>query len=519
MNFTGLPHSSSATPHSRKPNLPSLALYSQRRKYYVPPQTPRSQWKLFDDGKLAFVSSGGGHYWRSRVEVSARKLSAGLWKLWFAEVSFGTGGLVCGPSDMVESQLESTLLNHKSSMEREAKRDPRCSGVSNEVYQFYGHTKLSEDQSDACRFAASALQAELVRARSRIRELEAEKRSSKKKVGHLLRKLEEERISWQSRGRTRNRTVVDGLKDELVRHRKSYQMMEILNAKLVNEVANAKLSAKQIVQKYEEEKRVRELTVEVCNELVKLIGEHKAQVEALKKESRRIREEVEEERQMLKMAEILREEQIQMKLVDAKLAFEDRYSQMNKLINDLQTFLRSRGSTPDANPKALRKAKSIQHAVKSMNIQDIKEFSNVPTKPENMYSNHSDQRKGEADEGGIASSSKIHTSPNNIASLNTETECVETAEQRSEICWPSAEQSKKNARPSNDESSGIMVEECNGNGAVSSDVAAQRRATQDSPNPHIARGMKGRVGVERPRATHKHKRKLLLGKSQLRHIF
>ncbi|XP_041023207.1 uncharacterized protein LOC121264194 isoform X2 [Juglans microcarpa x Juglans regia] len=415
MNFTDVPHSSSATPHRRKPNRPSLALYSLRRKY-VPPQTPCSQWKFFDDGKLAFVSSGGGNFWRSRVEVSARKLSAGLWKFWFAEVSSGTGGLECGQCDMVGSQ------------------------------------------------------AELVRARSRIRELEAEERSSKKKVGHLLRKLEEERISWQSREQTRNRTVVDGLKDELLRHRKSYRMMEILNSKLVNEVANAKLSAKQIVQKYEEEKRVGELMVEVCNELVKLIGEHKAQVEELKKESRKIREEVEEERQMLKMAEILREEQIQMKLVDAKLAFEDRYSQMNKLINDVQTFLRSTGSTTDAKPKALRKAKSIQHAVKSMNIQDIKEFSNVPTKPEKMYSNHSDLREGEADEGGIASSSKIHiSSPNNIASVNTETECVETTEQRSmnteirEICWPSAEQSKKNARLSNDESSGrIMVEECNG---------------------------------------------------------
>ncbi|KAF5474790.1 hypothetical protein F2P56_006654 [Juglans regia] len=470
MNFTGVPHSSSATPHRRKPNRPSLALYSLRRKD-VPPQTPLSQWKFFDEGKLAFVSSGGGNFWRSRVEVSARKLSAGLWKFWFAEVSSGTGGLVCGPCDVVGSQLESTSLNHEySSMEGGAKRDPRCSGVSNEVYKFYGHTKHPDDQSDASRCVASALQAELVRARSRIRELEAEERSSKKKVGHLLRKLEEERISWQSREQTRNRTVVDGLKDELVRHRKSYHMMESLNSKLVNEVANAKLSAKQIVQKYEEEKRVRELMVEVCNELVKLIVEHKAQVEELKKESRKIREEVEEERQMLKMAEILREEQIQMKLVDAKLAFEDRYSEMNKLINDVQTFLRSRGSTPDAKPKALRKAKSIQHAVKSMNIQDIKEFSIVPTKPENMYSNHSDLREGEADEGGIASSSKIPTSsPNNIASVNTETECVETTEQRSvnteirEICWPSAEQSKKNARLSKDESSGrIMVEECNG---------------------------------------------------------
>lgn len=110
MNFTGLPHSSSSkTPHRRKSVHLRMALYSLRRKY-VPPQTPRSQWKFFDDCKqLAYVSSGEGHFRRSRVEVTARKLSAGLWKLWFAEVSSGSGGgiggLVCGPCDMVGSQV------------------------------------------------------------------------------------------------------------------------------------------------------------------------------------------------------------------------------------------------------------------------------------------------------------------------------------------------------------------------------------------------------------------------------
>lgn len=296
--------------------------------------------------------------------------------------------------------------------------------MSHDVCRFYGGMRLLQDQKGASISIVSALQAELFHSRSRICELEAEERSAKKKVKRLLRKVEEEKVSWRSREQKKIRAVVDDLQYELDRERKSCQRMEMFNTKLVIELANAKLSAKQIMQNYQEEKRGRELMEEVCNELAKQIGEDKAEVEALKRESMKIHEEVEEERRMLQIAEVWREECVQMKLVDAKLALEDRYCQMNKLITDLETFLQSRSPTLDL--MDLRKAELILQAVKSMNVQDIKEFSYMPPKSDDIFSMCEDLRKFKAKGGEIEpcvnysptrKASKIPaTSPNNGAS-------------------------------------------------------------------------------------------------------
>ncbi|TKY57282.1 hypothetical protein E2542_SST21728 [Spatholobus suberectus] len=130
------------------------------------------------------------------------------------------------------------------------------------------------------------------------------------------------------------------------------------------------------MQDYEKERKGRELIEEVCDELAKEIGEDKAEVEALKRESMKLREEVEEERKMLQMAEVWREERVQMKLIDAKVALEEKYSQMNKLVADLETFIKSKSADP--NSKEMREAESLQQAAAAMNIQDIKGFSYQP---------------------------------------------------------------------------------------------------------------------------------------------
>lgn len=101
MNLTGGPHSP-ATGCRQKPKRASISAISSRRR----PVTPHSKWKFFDedDGMLA----GGGKLRRARVEVSARKLAAGLWQLRFTEVSAGGGGIggfKCGPCDRVGSQV------------------------------------------------------------------------------------------------------------------------------------------------------------------------------------------------------------------------------------------------------------------------------------------------------------------------------------------------------------------------------------------------------------------------------
>lgn len=150
--------------------------------------------------------------------------------------------------------------------------------------------------------------------------------------------------------------------------------------------------AKQFMQYYEEEKRARQLLEEVCNELAKKIGEDKAELEMLKSKTLRIREEVEEERNMLQLAEIWREERVQMKLVDAKLALEHKYSQINKLVEELENFLMSNAATLDV--MALRKAELIIRAVKLLNIQDSDKFEYVAPASNSIFSIFEELRQG-----------------------------------------------------------------------------------------------------------------------------
>lgn len=431
--------------------------------------------------------------------------------------------------------------------------------MSYDVCRFYGRMTLLHDQNGASISIVSALQAELLDARSRICELKAEERSSKEKVKLLLRQVEEERVSWRSREKKKICAVVDDLKDELERERKVCKRVEMLNTKLVNELANAKLSAMQIMQNYQEEKRGRELMEEVCNELAKQIGEDKAEVDALKRDSMKIREEVEEERRMLQMADVWREERVQMKLVDAKLALEDRYCQMNKLLTDLETFLQSRSSTLDV--MDLRKAELILQAVKSMDAQDINEFSYMPPKSDDIFSMYEDlikfEAKGDEIEPCVNYSPTRHASSTNNGSSYKNSMLKHSNHAIDYNSGLEEEEIRGRGRASGSEASVSRVfsqgknvlesgTECDENaepGSVSSEVSevcllsgpeggglrlgcrdkAARRDASEAANPHITRGMKGYI--EWPRGVQKQNLEpKFLGvrmesqKSQLRHI-
>ncbi|XP_077243619.1 actin cytoskeleton-regulatory complex pan-like protein [Tasmannia lanceolata] len=432
------------------------------------PATPLLKWK-FDAGDFSVdggkVKESGRKVCRKErdsgeVSVSARKLGSGLWHFQVQEVSRVEGTYLSKKSSdrlgfepvvghagvpylsnpnrneydsLMKDQLQKPLsvphlkngTLHKldpslqfpnSAMERATKWDPGSSTTPDNAYKFYGQLKLLEDQQITTVSVVSALQAELEQARTRIHDLESERQSSKKKLEHFLRKLAEEKASWRSREHEKVRAIIDDVKDDLNRERKNRQRLEIVNSKLVTELADAKLSAKRLFQDYEKERKGRELMEEVCDELAKEIGEDKAEVEALKRESMKIRDEVDEERKMLQMAEVWREERVQMKLIDAKLILEEKHSQMSKLIADLEACLRSRTSTAEA--VEMREAELLREAANSVRIQDIKEFSYEPPNSEDIFSVFEELRSGEANEREIEScvgyspasrASKVHT--------------------------------------------------------------------------------------------------------------
>ncbi|KAM0943801.1 putative protein BRANCHLESS TRICHOME [Dioscorea sansibarensis] len=429
------------------------------------PATPLVRWK-FDVGDRStdVVPDEGPKVRRKRHRagtpaVSARRLAAGIWQLQLSEVGSGGGkgrtsrdgtepvpghlqnlyvpihggsGLnddgknksaswaaTPSPENAILQKFDESGALHNYMMEKATKWDPGCSKAPDDVFRFYSHLKLLEDQQVTTVSVVSALQSEVEQARARISELETERKSAKKKLDHFLRKLAEEKASWRSREHEKIQAILDDMKADLNRERKNRQRIETVNSKLVSELAEVKLSAKRFMQDYEKERKARELMEEVCDELAKEIGEDKAEVEALKRESQKFREEVEEERKMLQMAEVWREERVQMKLIDAKLTLEEKYVQLRRLQTDLETFLRERG---DANlDKAeIREAEALREAVGSVKVQDIKEFTyHPPSASEDIFSifeelqprEDTDERETEPCYGysPVSRASKVHT--------------------------------------------------------------------------------------------------------------
>ncbi|CAK7335843.1 unnamed protein product [Dovyalis caffra] len=93
------------------------------------------------------------------------------------------------------------------------------------------------------------------------------------------------------------------LKAELEYERKARKKLETMSKRLAKELA--------------EERGGREALERVCEELAREISSDKEEIDHMRRE-------MEEERKMLRMAEVLREERVQMKLAEAKMLFEEK---------------------------------------------------------------------------------------------------------------------------------------------------------------------------------------------------
>lgn len=180
---------------------------------------------------------------------------------------------------------------------------------------------------------AVLMEAELEKACAHIGELEDERRVLSKRLERFLRKLADDKA--------RVRDKVSALREELGAERAHRRQLEQANAKLMRELAEARSAARRQAESREAERRARELMEEACSELTREVEEDQAEVELLRRECLRMREEMEEERRMLQMAEVWREERVQMKLSDARMALEAKYSQLNHLQAEMEGFLRS----------------------------------------------------------------------------------------------------------------------------------------------------------------------------------
>ncbi|CAN8268949.1 unnamed protein product [Cochlearia groenlandica] len=265
-------------------------------------------------------------------------------------------------------------------MEGATKWDPTSLDTRGEAHQIYSKAKQINEEVNVVSLVSS-IELKLKEALARIQDLESEKRSQKKKLEQFLKKVSEERVAWRCKEHEKVQAVIDDMKADMNQERKTRQRLETDNLKLVNELADLKLAVKRSIHDYQKERKAREVMEEVCDELVKEIEEDKSEIEAMKSDSMNLREEVDDERRMLQMAEVWREERVQMKLIDAKVTLEEKYSQMNKLVGDLEAFLRSRNAST-----CVIEAEALRETVASVNnVQEIKEFTYEPAKPEDIF--------------------------------------------------------------------------------------------------------------------------------------
>ncbi|OWM81277.1 uncharacterized protein LOC116211912 [Punica granatum] len=305
----------------------------------VAPGWRRRTWREVQE-----ISSAASVY--GDASVSARKLAAQLWRRpehLLAAASGGTKGGLQGSGDDELGFQDVPASYFESEIEGVTKWSPAW----------------VETNGMFTSSAVSALKCELEQARARIRELEATPCCcEKEKLEHLRRE-----------------TLGDDIRAEMGNGR-TCKIVERADSRLVDELVEAKLSVKWLVHCHMAERKERELTEQLCREQAMKIKE----AEEMKREFKRFLKEEEEDREMLRVAAAWREERLQLQLLDARLALEEKYSQLNALVADLERFLGSRGIGEGTG----REGEELREAVESLNIKDVKELSYEPDSPNNV---------------------------------------------------------------------------------------------------------------------------------------
>ncbi|XWS43375.1 hypothetical protein CRYUN_Cryun16bG0097800 [Craigia yunnanensis] len=224
------------------------------------------------------------------------------------------------------------------------------------INRMWGH----EDRPSSSMSLISALHAELERARLQVNQLVQEQCSDQHDINYLMKCFAEEKAAWKNKEQKVVEAAIESIASELEVERKLRRRFESLNKKLGKELAETKTSLLKSVKELGSEKRARVVIEQVCDELARDINEDKAEKEELKRESAKVREEVEKEREMMQLADVLHEQRVQMKLSKAKNHLEEKNAAVDKLRNQLENFLgtkrfkeKGRGSLNEPNTEEI----------------------------------------------------------------------------------------------------------------------------------------------------------------------
>ncbi|CAN6470499.1 unnamed protein product [Victoria cruziana] len=249
----------------------------------------------------------------------------------------------------IESRSRLTSSGSLVASRNQIKSKGHCSSTYKELLKILNRIWGLEEQHSTSMSVVSALRGELKRARVQIDRLMEEHRSDRREMERMMKRFAEEKAAWKRRERESIRDLVQTAAAELEVERKLRRRTESMNEKLVEELAHTKALMAKALKELDGERKVRQAMEEVCDELAKGIREDKAVAEELKKESAKAWEEVQREREMLRLADVWREERVQMKLSDARFQLEEKNAALDKLKKDLEVFLETKD--PAANRK------------------------------------------------------------------------------------------------------------------------------------------------------------------------
>ena len=153
----------------------------------------------------------------------------------------------------------------------------------------------------------------------------------------MIKCFAKEKAAWESKEQETVEAAIESVAGELEVERKLRRRLESFNKKLRRDLAETKVSLVKVVKELDSEKRAREIVEQVCDELAGDVREDN--ITQVEEEVKKIRKEVEVEREMMQLADVLREGKVQMKLSEAKHQVKEKNSTVDKLRNQLKAFL------------------------------------------------------------------------------------------------------------------------------------------------------------------------------------
>ena len=246
----------------------------------------------------------------------------------------------------------------------------RQTTTSSKLLKVLSRIRLLEEQHSTAQEMTYALRSELDQARARVQELELAQKSTRRECKEEIKRMADERASWKAKEQEKMKAAMEAVKAELEEERKARRKIEAISRKMGKELMEANMATAKAVQELEQERKSRRLMEDVCDELAREIGDDKAEVEELKRESEKVREELEEERRMLQLAEVWREERVQMKLGEAKLALEEKSAALDVMRGELESFLKGNLS-PTTSHNAVEEAQVLRNVITAIHPKGL----------------------------------------------------------------------------------------------------------------------------------------------------